>query len=361
LSVQTAIAGIFFLRDRNRIMKKWYFLGAILLLAATLNACGGGQTDGESRLDIVKSRGTVICGINGDVPGFSFVNEKGEYSGIDVDLCRAVASALFDDPSKVEFRPVSAQERFTAVQAGEIDILSRNTTWTVNRDTSVGMEFGPTLFYDGQGIMAPKASGITQAKNLVGKSICVLAGTTTEQNIADWLQKEGVSNFNPVVSDNDDALFAAYEQGRCQAVTADRSKLVARRSLLPQPNDHILLDATISKEPLGPVVADGDSAWFDTVKWITYVLIQAEEFSINSQNLSQFQNSQDPNIRRFLGLNEKLGEDMGLPNDYASRIIRHVGNYGEVYDRNIGKPFGLERGLNNLWTNGGLLYSPPFR
>jgi general L-amino acid transport system substrate-binding protein len=352
-------------------MKKWRFSLATLLLGFVLSACTSGENptgtstvEGNasgSRLEVVKGRGTLICGINGDVPGFSFVNEQGEYSGIDVDLCRAIAAALFNDPSKIEFRTVSAQERFTAVQTGEVDILSRNTTWTLNRDTAVGMEFGPTIFYDGQGMMAAKASGITQLKDLEGKSVCVLAGTTTEQNLADQMRKEGVTNYNPVVSDNDDALYAAYEQGRCEAVTSDRSKLVARRSILAKPDEQVLLDVVMSKEPLGPVVADGDSTWYDAVKWITYTLIQAEEFGITSQNLSTFTNSQDPNIRRFLGLDEKLGEDMGLPNDFASRIIKHVGNYGEIYDRNIGKPFALERDLNNLWTNGGLLYSPPFR
>lgn len=351
-------------------MKKWHSLLATLLLSFSLTACGGGQTGTEtaqggdtsgSRLEVIKQRGTLICGINGEVPGFSFVNEKGEYSGIDVDMCRAVAAALFDDPTKVEYRKLSAQERFTAVQAGEVDLLNRNTTWTINRDTSVGMEFAPTIFYDGQGIMAAKASGIKELNNLEGKSVCVLAGTTNEQNIADQMRKVGVKTFNPVVSDDVDALYAAYEQGRCEAVTSDRSQLVARRSLLPKPDDHVLLDVFMSKEPLGPVIADGDSAWYDAIKWITYTLIQAEEFGITSQNLSTFENTQDPNIRRFLGLDEKLGEDMGLPNDFAARIIKHVGNYGEVYDRNVGKPFGLERDLNNLWNNGGLLYSPPFR
>jgi general L-amino acid transport system substrate-binding protein len=345
-------------------MKKWRFSLATLLLGFVLSACTSGENPTNasgSRLEVVKGRETLICGINGDVPGFSFVNEQGEYSGIDVDLCRAIAAALFNDPSKIEFRTVSAQERFTAVQTGEVDVLSRNTTWTLNRDTAVGMEFGPTIFYDGQGMMTTKASGITQLKDLEGKSVCVLAGTTTEQNLADQMRKEGVKNYNPVVSDNDDALYAAYEQGRCEAVTSDRSKLVTRKSILAKPDEQVLLDVVMSKEPLGPVVADGDSAWYDTVKWITYTLIQAEEFGITSQNLSTFTNSQDPNIRRFLGLDEKLGEDMGLPNDFASRIIKHVGNYGEIYDRNIGKPFALERDLNNLWTNGGLLYSPPFR
>ena len=340
----------------------------ILLLLLPLTACGGNQTEtGEKsqistgRLQTIKERGTVICGINGEVPGFSFVNEQGEYSGMDVDLCKALAAAIFDDPSQVEYRKVSSQERFTAVQSGEVDVLNRNTTWTINRDTAVGMEFAPTIFYDGQGIMVTKASGIKQLKDLEGKSICVLAGTTTEQNLADQTRKVGVKNYNPVVLDKVDALYTAYQQGRCEAVTSDRSQLVARRSILPNSNDHILLDVAMSKEPLGPVVADGDSAWFDTVKWITYSLIQAEEFGISSGNLATFEKSQDPNIRRFLGIDEKLGEDMGLSKDFAKRVIKHVGNYGEIYDRNIGKPFKLARGLNELWTKGGLLYSPPFR
>jgi general L-amino acid transport system substrate-binding protein len=348
-------------------MKKWRFLFlASLLLTATLNACGGRQETSQgsklgSRLEAVKSRGTLICGINGEVPGFSFVNEQGEYSGMDVDVCRAIAAALFGDPSKVEYRKLSAQERFTAVQSGEVDVLSRNTSWTANRDTAVGMEFAPTLFYDGQGIMVAKASGIKELKDLAGKSICVLAGTTSEQNLADGLRKEQVTNYNPVVSDDVDALYVAYQQGRCQAVTSDRSQLVVRRSILPNPAENEILELVLSKEPLGPVVADGDAAWFDAVKWISYALIQAEEFGITSQNIASFENSSDPNIRRFLGLDGKLGEDMGLPNDFARQAIEHAGNYGEIYERNIAKPFGLERGLNELWTKGGLLYSPPFR
>lgn len=351
---------------------KWRSVLLITLLLVTLTACGGEnnttQSTGEQqnkansgRLATVKSRGMLICGINGEVPGFSFVNEQGEYSGMDVDLCRAIAAALFDDPTKVEYRKLSAQERFAAVQTGEVDILNRNTTWTINRDTAVGMEFGPTIFYDGQGIMVAKASGATKLENLEGKSICVLSGTTTEQNLADQMRKRGIKQYNPVVSDDVEALYTAYQQGRCEAVTSDRSQLVARRSILPKPNDHLVLDVVMSKEPLGPVVADGDSAWFDVVKWVTYALVQAEEFGINSQNLSTFENTPDPNIQRFLGLSEKLGEDMGLTNDYAKRAIKHVGNYEEIYDRNIGKPFKLERGPNDLWTNGGLLYSPPFR
>jgi general L-amino acid transport system substrate-binding protein len=340
------------------------------LLLLTTNACGGGgntdttttetPTKTSGILDKVKSRGTLICGVNGQLPGFSFVDQNGEYSGMDVDLCRAVAAALFDDPTKVEFRDLSAQERFTAVQSGEVDLLSRNTTWTISRDTSVGMEFAPTTFYDGQGMMVTKTSGVQKLEDLKGKSICVKAGTTSEQNISDRMTKLKV-NYQPIVFEDDDALFNAYVQGRCPAITADRSQLTARRAILPNKNDHVILDLVISKEPLGPMVANGDSQWFDAVKWITYALIEAEELGINSQNVASFASTQDPEIMRFLGIEGSLGQDMGLPNDFASRVVRHIGNYGEIYDRNIGKPFELERGLNALWTNGGLLYSPPFR
>ncbi len=338
------------------------------LLALSISSCGQSidtteqstTINSESRLETVKSRGTLICGVNGQLPGFSFINENGEYSGMDVDLCRAIASALFDDPAKVEFRDLSAQERFTAIISGEVDLLNRNTTWTISRDTSVGMEFAPTTFYDGQGIMTTKASKVTRLEDLNEKSICALSGTTTEQNLADRMRKLGVT-YEPVVFDDPDAVYAAYEQGRCEAVTSDRSQLTARRAVLANPQDHELLEVVLSKEPLGPLVANGDSQWFDAVKWITYAIIQAEEFGITSANLSSFENTEDPQIQRFLGQVGNLGEDMGLPNDFAARIIKNVGNYGEIYERNIGQPFGLERGLNNLWTNGGLLYSPPFR
>ena len=350
------------------MFNKPYFILIALLLTMPLTACGGGSQTSDnptptssSRLDTIKQRGTLICGVNGEVPGFSFVDENGQYSGLDVDVCRAIAAALFDDPEKVEYRKLSAQERFPAVQSGEVDVLNRNTTWTISRDTTNGMEFAPTIFYDGQGIMVTTASGVTDIQGLAGKSICVLAGRTTEQNLADQMRKKGITDYNPVTFDDVDALYAAYQQGRCEGVTADRSQLVARRSILPNSNDHNILNVVLSKEPLGPAVKNNDSDWFDAVKWITFSLIQAEEFGINSENLATFEKSEDPNIRRFLGLDDKLGEGIGLPNDFASRVVKHVGNYGEVYDRNIGKPLGLERGPNQLWTEGGLLYSPPFR
>lgn len=354
------------------MLKNNFFPSTLLvgILTLSLTACGGNgesTTSSESdssantsRLDTVIARGNVICGVNGQLPGFSFVNENGEYSGMDVDICKAIASALFNDPSKVEYRDLSAQERFTAVQSGEVDILNRNTTWTISRDTSIGMEFAPTIFYDGQGLMATKASRVQKLEDLKGKSVCILSGTTNEQNLADRMRKLGAT-YTPVVFEDTDAVYAAYEQGRCEAVTSDRSQLVARRAVLANPDEHTVLENVMSKEPLAPLVANGDAKWFDAVKWITYSLIQAEEFGINSQNLADFAETQDPEIKRFLGQEGSLGEDMGLPNDFAARVVKNVGNYGEVYEKNIGTPFNLERGQNELWTNGGLLYSPPFR
>jgi general L-amino acid transport system substrate-binding protein len=358
----------------DKIMLKNNFLPSTLLvgiLTLSLTACevGGDTTTdtssskvsgGTSRLDTVISRGNLICGVNGQLPGFSFVDENGEYSGMDVDFCKAIASALFNDPSKVEYRDLSAQERFTAVQSGEVDILNRNTTWTISRDTSVGMEFAPTIFYDGQGLMVTKASGVKKLEDLDGKAVCILSGTTNEQNLADRMRKLG-SSYTPVVFEDTDAVYAAYEQGRCEGVTSDRSQLVARRAVLASPDDHEVLGIVMSKEPLAPLVANGDAKWFDAVKWITYALIQAEEFGINSQNIADFADTEDPEIGRFLGQEGSLGEDMGLPNDFAARVVKNVGNYGEIYEKNIGKPFGLDRGQNKLWTEGGLLYSPPFR
>lgn len=349
---------------------------AILGMSLLLSSCGDeditttGQTSTSpnqtatniqnSRLNTIKQRGRLICGINGQLPGFSFVDEKGEYTGMDVDLCRAIAAALFDDPTKVEYRTLSTQERFTALQSGEVDILSRNTTYTLSRDTSVGLEFAPITFYDGQGMLVPQASGIKTLADLNGKTICVQAGTTSELNLADQMRKQNIT-YTPVVFDDADAMYAAYQQGRCQGATSDRSQLSSRRVAFPKPNDHVVLNAVLSKEPLAVAIANGDPAWSDAVRWIIYSLMEAEEQGITSKNLSTFTNSQDPTVKRFLGTDGELGTDMGLPNDFAARIIKHVGNYGEIYDRNITKTIGLERGLNQPWTKGGLLYSPPFR
>ncbi|HSM83901.1 MAG TPA: amino acid ABC transporter substrate-binding protein [Nodosilinea sp.] len=353
-------------------MRKWGLLAAALGL--TLAACGGSTTTptadggegtapaGGGRLDVVKSRGQLICGVDGGIPGFSFVDESGTYSGLDVDVCKAVAAAVLGDAEAVEYRRLDSTERFTALAGGEVDMLSRNTTWTISRDTSVGLEFAPTTFFDGQGMLVRVDSGITSLEDFAGQAVCVETGTTTELNLTDQMRQLGV-DFEPVVFQDADAAYAAYDEGRCEGMTSDKSQLVARRSTLPNPDEHTLLEVTMSKEPLGPVTVNNDSAWFDVVKWVTYGLIQAEEFGITSENIATFEGTENPDIARFLGAEGTLGTDMGLPNDFMVQVITQVGNYGEVYERNVGidSQFGLERGQNALWTEGGLMYAPPFR
>ncbi len=357
-------------------MRKWGLMVALSIGVLPLVSCGapggGGSGDtvasgdgdagiGNSRLQTVLDRGQLICGVDGGIPGFSFV-ENGEYAGIDVDTCKAVAAALFDDPTKVEYRDLDSTERFEALKGGEVDMLARNTTWTLSRDTSVGMEFAPPTFYDGQGMLVRETSGITDLKGFEGKSVCVETGTTTELNLTDQMRQLGVT-FTPQTFQDADAAYAAYEAGSCEGMTSDKSQLVARRSTLSNPDEHVLLEVTMSKEPLGPLTVNNDSAWFDTVKWVTYALIQAEEFGLTSANVEAATTSEDPNIKRFVGAEGTLGTDMGLPNDFALRAVKHVGNYGEIYERNLGEgsEFKLPRDKNALWTDGGLMYSPPFR
>jgi general L-amino acid transport system substrate-binding protein len=354
-------------------MKKTALILAIAPFLVILSACNPqspnpnsptAQTQNSSRntLNTIKNRGKLICGVSGELPGFSFLNPDGKYNGIDVDICRAIAVALFDDPEAIEFRNLNAKERFTALQTGEIDLLSRNTTWILSRDTTMGLNFAPVIFYDGQGIMVRKNSGIKTLKDLKDKGICLQTGTTTEQNLADQMRKNNVT-YKPIVFEDINITFATYSEGRCDAITADRSALVSRRTTLANSDDHIILDELLSSEPLAPAVARGDAQWNDLVKWVIYTLIKAEELGINSQNLAEFTNSTDPNIKRFLGTEGNLGEGLGLSNDFAARIIKNVGNYGEIYDRNLGKnsPLNLPRNENELWTNGGLLFAPPFR
>ncbi|VXD24878.1 amino acid ABC transporter substrate-binding protein [Planktothrix paucivesiculata] len=348
-------------------------LVATLLLVAPLTACessnststgttSSGGSSINSRLDTIKQRGKLICGVDGKIPGFSFVDESGQYSGLDVDICKAVAAAVFGDPKAVEYRNLDSTERFEALKSGEVDILSRNTTWTISRDTSVGLEFAPTTFFDGQGMMVRQDSGITKLEDLEGKAVCVEAGTTTELNLTDALRQRNIK-AETVTFQQADPAYAAYAEGRCQGMTSDKSQLVARRSTLPNPDEHILLDVTMSKEPLGPVTVNNDSAWFDVVKWTTYALIEAEELGINQGNVDQLKTSENPNIKRFLGTEGDLGTGARLSNDFAANAVKAVGNYGEVYERNLGQgsQFKLPRGQNALWTNGGLMYSPPLR
>ncbi len=314
-------------------------------------------------LAAVLERGKLICGVNSQVPGFGFVDSNGEFSGFDVDYCRALATAIFADPSKVEFRPVTASERFTALQSGEIDILSRNTTWSLVRDTELNGNFVHTTFFDGQGMMVRKDSGIATLQELNGGTICVQTGTTTELNLADVMASLGIE-YTPAVYDDADATMAAYSEGRCDAVTTDKSGLVSRRAVLAVPADHVILDVTMSKEPLGPMVRHGDDQWFDIAQWTVFALFSAEEFGITSENVDDvLANSTAPEVRRLLGAEGELGAKLGLSNDWAYNVIKNVGNYAEIYNRNLGPdtPTYIPRGYNSLYTNGGLLYSPPFR
>ncbi|MBI3160423.1 MAG: amino acid ABC transporter substrate-binding protein [Chloroflexi bacterium] len=314
-------------------------------------------------LATVLERGTLICGVNSQVPGFGYIDANGVFSGFDVDYCRALAAAIFGDASKVEFRPVTAAERFTALQSGEIDILSRNTTWSTVRDTELGGNFVHTTFYDGQGMMVPADTGITTLQDLEGGTICVQTGTTTELNLADVMAAEGVS-YTPAVFEDADSTFAAYAEERCDAVTTDKSGLVSRRTVLADPSAHVILDVTMSKEPLGPMVRHGDDQWFDIAQWTVFALFSGEEFGITSANVDDvLASATAPEARRLLGLEGDLGLKLGLSNDWAYNILKLVGNYAEVYNRNLGPdtPTYIPRGYNSLYVDGGLLYAPPFR
>ena len=328
------------------------FIIAILLGVPSL---ASGQ---ESVLDKVKNRGRLVCGVYGGLPGFSFLSQDGTWSGFDVDYCRAIAAAILGDPDKVEFVPLKAPERFPALQTGEIDVLIRNTTWTLTRDTQVGADFAPPTFYDGQGFMLRKELGVTSLEELAGASICVTAGSTTELNLADTMRALGV-DFKPVVFEEIDTLYNSYEQERCDVVTSDKSQLAARRNVLKNPETHTILDVTISKEPLGPVTIHGDNKWNDVVSWVVYATFFAEEHGITQSNVGTY-SSKNPEIGRFLGETGDMGGKLGLSKDWARQVIAAVGNYGEIFDRNL-TPIGLPRGVNKPWTQGGLLYAMPFR
>ncbi|MEW6049353.1 MAG: amino acid ABC transporter substrate-binding protein [Bacillota bacterium] len=310
-------------------------------------------------LDKVVQRGRLICGVNGGLPGFGYLNPDGTWSGFDVDFCRAVAAAVLGNPNAVEFVPLTAAQRLPAVQTGEVDVLFRNTTFTLIRDTDNRLNFAPPTFYDGQGFMVRKSAGVRELRDLSGASVCVQTGTTTELNLADTMRALNIP-YTPVVFEEIDTTYNAYEQGRCDAVTSDRSQLAARRSVMRDPDEHVILEATISKEPLAPVVAHGDDQWYDVIKWVVYATFFAEEMGIASNNVDSFRNTRNPEVRRFLGLEGNLGRALGLRPDWAVQIIKGVGNYGEIYDRNLG-PLGLPRGINKPYGQGGLLYAMPFR
>lgn len=333
-----------------------------LLKSSVLVILISSQTFAGTTLKNIKKKGFIQCGVSQGLAGFSSPDSKGNWYGIDVDICKALAAAIFKDENKVKYTSLSAQQRFTALQSGEVDILSRNTTKTLSRDTSLGLNFGPVIYYDGQAFMVRKKDGIKSAKELGGASVCTQQGTTTELNLADYFRANRIK-FKPVVFENNDEVTQAFLKGRCDALTTDASGLASERSKLKNPNDYIILPEIISKEPLAPAVRHGDDQWLDIVSWTVSALIAAEEMGINSKNIDSFMKSKDPKIKRFLGITPGNGKMLGLDERWAYNSIKRVGNYSEIFERNAGKdsPLKLERGLNALWTKNGLMYSPPLR
>ncbi len=338
------------------MMKKLLKLSAIAALATATLATAG-------TLDDVKKAGVLKCGVNTGLPGFSEADSKGQWRGLDVDYCRALAAVVLGDASKVKYVPLNAKERFTALQSGEIDVLSRNTTDTETRDTSLGINFTGVMYYDGQGFMVPKALGVKSAKELDGATVCIQAGTTTELNLADYFRANGMK-FKAITFDTNDQVTKAFVSGRCDVLTTDASGLYATRTKLANPDKYVVLPEIISKEPLAPAVRHGDDQWFDIAKWTRNALLTAEEKGITMANVDEAKaKSTDPETRRLLGVEGDMCKNVGLDKECFYRAIKQVGNYGEIFERNVGvnTPLKIERGLNALWTKGGLQYSPPFR
>ena len=334
-------------------------VGVIAAVAAASFIAAGAQA---ATIDDVKRKGHLQCGVSQGLPGFSNPDTKGNWTGLDVDLCRAVAAAIFGDADKVKFTPLSAKERFTALQSGEVDILSRNTTWTLVRDTALGLNFAGVNYYDGQGFMVRKDLGVKSALELDGASVCVNIGTTTELNLSDYFRANSMK-FKPVVFEKADEVVAAYDAGRCDVYTTDQSGLAAQRIKLKAPDEHTILPEVISKEPLGPVVRHGDDQWLDIVKWSLYAMVQAEEFGLTSANVDKMKGSNNPGIKRLLGIEGDMGKNLSLPSEWAYNIVKQVGNYGESFDKHVGPNTTLQlpRGVNSLWTKGGLMYPMPIR
>jgi general L-amino acid transport system substrate-binding protein len=339
---------------------------ALGIAAAVACALASSPAIAGKDLDVIKQRGNVVCGVNTGLAGFSIADTQGKWTGLDADFCRAVAAAIFGDASKVVFKPTSTQQRFTALQSGEIDILSRNATWTLTRDGSQGMVWVGVNFYDGQGFMVPKKLGVKSVKDLDGAEVCVGSGTTTELNLTDFLRANNMKNTKAIVFEKIEETTGAFFAGRCQAYTTDASGLAAVRSKdAKNPDDYIILPELISKEPLGPAVRRGDWEFFTIAKWTLYAMLEAEEYGVSQANVDQMKASKNPAILRLLGVGEKndMGKQIGLKADWAYQIVKQVGNYGDVFERNVGPktPLKLERGLNALWNKGGLMYAPPVR
>jgi general L-amino acid transport system substrate-binding protein len=337
------------------------FAGAVLATAAlvTTMPAHAGKT-----IDAMKARGQMICGVNPSLPGFAAADSQGVWSGLDIDICKAIGASVMGDAGKIKWVPLNASQRFAVLQSGEIDILSRNTTWTLTRDASLGLNFTGVTYYDGQGFMVTKKSKIASAKQLKGATVCVQSGTTTEKNLSDYSKAAGL-NLKPVVFDTQEATNKAYFSGRCQAYTTDASGLASvRNKEAGNPEDHVILPDLISKEPLGPSVRRGDDEFFAIAKWVVFALLEAEEYGITQANVDQLaKDSKDPVVQRILGTSEDTGKLLGLDKDWALRAIKAVGNYGEIFERNVGPKSALKlpRGANNLWNKGGLMYAPPIR
>jgi len=331
-----------------------------IILAAALGAAASAAT--AQNLNTVKSRGVLNCGANGTLAGFGLPDAQGRWTGLDVDFCKAMAAAIFNDPNKVKFVPLTAKDRFTALQSGEVDLLARNTTWTSSRDTTLGLNFTGVNYYDGQGFMVRKALKVNSALELNDAAVCVQQGTTTELNLADYFRANKMKLKTVTFATADEAI-KAYDAGRCDAYTTDASGLAGERLRLVNANDHIVLPEIISKEPLGPSVRHGDDQWFDIVRWTHFAMINAEELGITRANVDDQMKSTNPDVKRLLGTEGKHGEGLGLTNDWAYRIIKHVGNYGETFERNVGQGSNLKisRGVNALWNKGGLQFAPPIR
>ena len=333
-------------------------IGAALVAAFTGTAYAG------KTLDTIKQRGELVCGVNTSLPGFSSADSQGNWTGLDVDICKAIAASILSDAKKVKWVPLNASQRFTALQSGEVDVLSRNTTWTLTRDASLGLEFTGITYFDGPGFMVPVKSKVTSAKQLKGATVCVQSGTTTEKNLSDYSKANNLA-MKPVVFETLEATNKAYFSGRCQAYTTDASGLASiRNKEADKPDDHLILPELISKEPLGPSVRRGDDEWFQIVRWAGFAMLEAEENGLTQANVDQQKSgSKDPGVQRLLGVTEDTGKLLGLDKEWAYRIVKQVGNYGESFERNLGPktPIGLPRGVNNLWTKGGLMYAPPIR
>ncbi len=334
-------------------------------LAAALAIAGATATasaQAPKTLDTVKQRGSLNCGVGTGLAGFGQPDDKGAWTGLDVDFCRAIAAAVFNDPQKVTFKPLSAKERFTALQSGEIDVLARNSTWTISRDSSLGLAFVATNYYDGQGFMVKKSLNVKSAKELKGASVCVQTGTTTELNLADFFRSNKL-DYKPVVFEKNDEVVAAYDANRCDAFTTDASGLYAERLRMKNPDENIVLPEIISKEPLAPAVRQGDSQWFTIVRWVHFAMLNAEELGVTQKNVDEMLASANPDVKRMLGKEGEFGKGIGLENDWVVRIVKAVGNYGESYERNVGSGSRLkiDRGLNKQWSQGGLQYAPPIR